>query len=205
MIKNPNQTEAPFIVNRGSDFISPSVKADLFIRGSGNSPSSEMADICVDKLNLSLSPLWVGFSIFFPPKMEGLGKMLRKWRTLLKNMSALMLLLIISLVREIWLTESKEKINILQNPYEFIIWTICWEKGYLHIHTCIPSIHRNGESLSTGGEWIPFLANIFLQWKYNKTAAGNFGVTPLLVATMLLRNSLQDGLHTLQHFKTSIH
>lgn len=65
---------------------------------------------------------------------------------------------------------------------------------------CIPSIHINGESLDVGRELIPSLANIFLQWNHNKTAAGSFGVTPLLVATMPLRNSLQDGLHTLQHF-----
>lgn len=72
-----------------------------------------------------------------------------------------------------------------------------------YTHVYLPFTQMENLWMDIGRELIPSLVNIFLQWNYNKTAAGSFGVTPLLVATTPLRNCLPDELHTSQHFKSS--
>lgn len=71
----------------------------------------------------------------------------------------------------------------------------------LHTHIYLLFTEMENLWMDTGRKLTPFLVNILLKLNYNKTAAGSFGVTPLLLATVPLRNCLQDGLHTSQCFK----
>lgn len=147
-----------------------------------------MADIYVSRLNLVfwliLMDKWVG--LFFFCKIEGFRRMLWKWGVLAKNMSPLMLLLIISLC--LWErsgSQQEEEIEIFHKTVKNLSHGLFVRKTDTSTYTHLSSICRNGEAAGECRERISsFFGAYFPQCNDNRVSGDDFGVTTLLDAVM---------------------
>lgn len=168
-----------------------------------------MADVCVHKLNLTFYLILMGgifkgcLVFFFFSKLTVLEECCGNEEYLLKICPLWCFYYYIPCERSLAHSKQRKYKYSTKPLWAYHMVYLLGRRIPPYTHVYLPFTQMENLWMDIGRELIPSLVNIFLQWNYNKTAAGSFGVTPLLVATTPLRNCLPDELHTSQHFKSS--